>query len=417
MSTTRPVILGFDAVSPLATDVDRAWHRAVAGESGVGPLTRFPLTPDFPVTVAGEVDEVDVSPYPFLSPRKLALWPSLLFKHSLLVVHRALKRAGLEITPDIAPDVAITYSAAVGGQDTLLKADRLWFSEGKLPKPYVNPNSCINMVGGKVSILTGATGPNLSTVTACATGSTSMVIAAIMMATGMAQAAICGGVDFPLIESIVAGFATMNGAYRTMPEPDQTPEEPSRASRPFAIDRRGFVVSEGAACLVLATKDFARAHGLEYDFELAGWSMTSDANHYVAPNLPTVARCMTEAIEHAGLKPSDIQAVNAHAASTKVGDSVEAEALKAVFGKHVPPVSANKSQIGHTMGAASAIEAIMAMQGMQRGLLLPTINYTPDPEVSLDCVSEGARSVEQEFILKNAFGFGGTNCCLVLKKV
>jgi 3-oxoacyl-[acyl-carrier-protein] synthase II len=279
----------------------------------------------------------------------------------------------------------------------------------------MNPNSCINMPGGKVAIFTGATGPIVSTVTACATGSSSLIQGAMFIAQGMADVALCGAVDFPLIEPILAGFATMNGSYR--PREGETHPPPAEASCPFSLHRRGFVVSEGAGCIVIASRAFAAAHGLPFETELAGWAMTSDAFHAVAPNPATVRHCMVEGIRHAGVSPADIAAVNAHAASTKAGDQVEADALRAVFAGRIPPVSANKSQLGHAMGATSAVESILAIEGMRRNVLLPTINHRRDPAIELDCVSEGARDAEQEFVLKNAFGFGGCNACLVFRRV
>jgi 3-oxoacyl-[acyl-carrier-protein] synthase II len=415
MSSKKALILGYDAVSPLGTDLDTQWQRAAAGDCGIGKLTRFPLSAAFPVRVAGEVAEVDVRPYPFLQPREMAHWTSPIFKYALLVVHRALEKSGIVISTDIAPRVAITFSSAVGGLDAVLHADRLMVAEGKMPHPFTNPNSCINMVGGKVSILTGATGPICSTITACATGITSLIIGEMLLQRNMADVVIGGAVDFPLVEPIVAGFATMNGAYR--PKEGQPEEPPEKTSRPFSINRRGFVVSEGAGCIILATEEFAQAHGLKTKMELAGWGMTSDASHFVSPRLETVQRCIKETIANAGLQPNDIDAVNAHATSTKVGDKVEADALSNIFGKNVPPVSANKSQLGHAMGASSAIEAILAMEGMIKGTLLPTINYTHDPSIEIDCVTEGARKLSQEFVLKNAFGFGGCNSCLVLRRI
>jgi 3-oxoacyl-[acyl-carrier-protein] synthase II len=194
-------------------------------------------------------------------------------------------------------------------------------------------------------------------------------------------------------------------------------EPPHRASRPFSIDRRGFVISEGAGCIILTTKAFADAHGLGYAIEIAGWSMNSDAHHFVAPYLRTVAGCMADSIDNAGISLQDIAAVNAHAASTKIGDKVEYQALKALYGDRIPPVTANKSMIGHAMGASSAIESIFTMEGMLRGTVLPTINYAPDPELVLDCVHEGARRLQQEFVLKNSFGFGGCNACMVLHRI
>ncbi len=402
-------------VSCLGTDLETQWQRAVRGESGLGRLTRFSLPPDFPVSEAGQVDDFDIQPYPFLQSREMAHWSSPIFKHALLVVHRALLKAGLEITPEIAPRVAITFSSAVGGLDAILKADRQLMVENKLPHPFANPNSCINMVGGKVSILTKATGPIVSTITACATGATSMMIGDLLIKQHLADVVIAGAVDFPLVEPIVAGFATMNGAYR--PKEGQPHEPPSKASRPFSISRRGFVVSEGAGAVILSSPDFARAHGLFAKIALAGSSSTSDASHFVAPNLPTVSRCMELAIGSAGIQPGDISAVNAHATSTKVGDKVEADALSHIFGRAVPPVCANKSQIGHAMGASSAIETILAMEGMLRDTLLPTMNYEPDPAITLDCVPNAARAVKQEFVLKNAFGFGGCNACLLLRRI
>ncbi|MEN6422191.1 MAG: beta-ketoacyl-[acyl-carrier-protein] synthase family protein, partial [Smithella sp.] len=152
------------------------------------------------------------------------------------------------------------------------------------------------------------------------------------------------------------------------------------------------------------------------NIEMTGWGMTSDASHFVSPNLKTVQRCVEETIINAGLSPGDIDAINAHATSTKIGDKVEADALRNVFGSEMPPVSANKSQLGHAMGATSAIEAILAMEGMMKETLLPTINYIPDREIEIDCVAEGARKLKQEFVLKNAFGFGGCNSCLIFRR-
>lgn len=411
----KTFILGYDAVSPLGTDLPSQLQRASAGECGIGHLTRFPLSEDFPVRVAGQVADIDLSPYSFLQPREMAHWTSPIFKHALLVVHRALKRSGIEITSSIAPRVAITFSSAVGGMDAVLQADRLMVAENKMPHPFTNPNSCINMVGGKVSILTGATGPICSTITACATGTTSLIIGEMLLQRDMADVVIAGAVDFPLVAPIVAGFATMNGAYR--PKEGQPYEPPEKTSRPFSLNRRGFVVSEGAGAIIIATDEFVRTHGLNPKIELSGWAMTSDAGHFVSPKLETVQRCISQAINNAGLKPEDIDAVNAHATSTKIGDKVEVEAIKNIFGKNIPPLSANKSLLGHAMGASSAIETILAMEGMLNNIVLPTINYLPDPEITVDCVAEGSRNLPQEFVLKNAFGFGGCNSCIILRKI
>lgn len=411
-SNRQAVILGYDAVSALGTRFPDAWEKALKGDSGIGPLTRFPMDADFPVRIAGEVESIDDLDYPFLKPRERAKWTSPIFKHAMLTTSRAIERSGIEITPDIAPRTAITYSSALGGVDAVLEADRRFVRENRLPKPFTNPNACINMVGGKVSILTGATGPITATISACATGATSMIIGAMFIEQGLCDVAICGAVDFALVPAIIAGFSTMNGTF--YPKPGEN--VPARAaSRPFSNNRRGFVVSEGAGAVILAAREFARSWGLAYPAALAGWGMTSDAHHVVAPHLPTVTRCMELSLEHAGIDPQAVSSVNAHATSTQVGDKVEYDALSAVFGKKIPPVTANKSMIGHAMGASSAIETIFAVQGMVDGKIPPTINYDPDPDMAFDCVPDNARRLEQPYVLKNAFGFGGCNACIVLQ--
>ncbi|WP_319587639.1 beta-ketoacyl-[acyl-carrier-protein] synthase family protein [uncultured Desulfobulbus sp.] len=415
MDGKNAVIVGYDAISPLGSDLGLQWQRALAGQSGIGPLTRFPLRDGFPVRIAGQVPDIDQEDYPFLTARHQAAWHSPVFKYGMLSVARALKRSGIEISADLAPRVAVTYSSAVGGLDAVLAADRKLQTENRLPHPYANPNSCINMVGGKIAMLTGAKGPILSTITACATGLTSILIGALLMAQNRADVAICGAVDCALVEPIVAGFATMNGAFH--PQKGQENEPPATASRPFSIDRRGFVIAEGAGAIILATREFAAAHGLHYTVELAGWGMTSDAHHFVMPAVDTVRQCMVDALRDAGVAAGDIAAVNAHATSTRGGDRVEFDALQAVFSGDLPPVSANKSLMGHAMGASSALETILALRGMEEEIILPTINYQPDPEMALDCVAEGARTLVQEHVLKNAFGFGGCNACAVFRRV
>lgn len=415
MEWKKAVIVGYDAISPLGSDLGLQWQAALAGQSGIGPLTRFPLRQDFPVRIAGQLPDIDHEPYPFLSARHQAAWHSPVFKYGMLSVARALARSRIDINAALAPRVAVTYSSAVGGIDAVLASDRKLQAENRLPHPYANPNSCINMIGGKIAILTGAKGPILSTITACATGLTSMLVGAMLMAQNRADVVICGAVDCALVEPIVAGFATMNGAYH--PKKGREDEPPTQASRPFSLDRRGFVISEGAGAIILATREFAATHGLDYTIELAGWGMTSDAHHIVMPSKDTIGQCMVEALTDAGVTAADIATINAHATSTRMGDQVEFDALKAVFPGALPPISANKSLIGHAMGASSAIETIFALRGMEENVVLPTINYQPDPEMELDCVAEGKRTLPQEHVLKNAFGFGGCNACAVFRKV
>ena len=232
---------------------------------------------------------------------------------------------------------------------------------------------------------------------------------------GMADAAICGAVDFPLVEPIVAGFATMNGAYR--PKEGEEPaaargREPPLLGRPAGVRRLG-----GGGCIVIASRAFAEAHGLAFDSRTGRMGMTSDAYHVVAPNLATVTRCIAESIRHAGITPADIDAVNAHGASTKVGDKVEADALREVFGSRFPRCRRTSRRSGTPWGRRAPSNRSSPSRACAGDVLLPTINYRPDPEIDLDCVAEGARSLEQEFVLKNAFGFGGCNACLVFRRV
>lgn len=417
---TRPasaediVICGYDMVTPLGQELDEQWDAFAAGRSGVDWVSRFELTEDYPVRVAGEVPKIDFSPYDFWSERNESNWFSPVIFHSMLVAQRALAHAGFEITEENAGRVGITFSSAIGGLDAMIQAEDK-VRAGLTPHPFTNPNGCLNLVSGKVSILTGAKGPIFSPVAACATGAASASTAAMLIRTGSAEAVIAGACDFPVIRSLLASFASMNGAFQSRKPEDRAHRDPAMASRPFSKDRKGFVVSEGAAAFLVTTRRYADEHGLPIRVVIEGMGLTSDAKHYVAPSLPTIVTAMENAIADAGATPADIEAINAHAASTGVGDATEVKALREVFGDDFAlPASANKSQIGHTMGASSGIELILAAEGMRRGVALPTINYDPDPRIELDAVASGARELEHSRVLSNSFGFGGCNVCLVL---
>lgn len=414
MQGQGPVIAGYDCISPLGVELEEQWQGALAGASGVGPLTRFDEGADFPVRIAGQLPAIDHLPYPFLAARHQAMWSAPVFKYALLTVERALRRSGIEIDAQLAPRVAVTFSSAVGGVDALLEADRRWQESRRLPHPYANPNSCINMVGGKVAMHLGATGPIMSTISACATGLSSLLTGAMLLTLKRAEVVVCGAVDCAVVAPITAGFYTMNGIF--IPKEGEEDAPPQEASRPFSVHRRGFVLSEGAGALILCSRDFARAHGLNPTVELAGWGMSCDAHHPVLPCAPTIEACMRSALADAGIAPTEVAAINAHATATKAGDKTEYEALRAVFGQALPPLSANKSLTGHAMGASSAIESILALRGMEEGYLPPTINYRPDPAIELDCVPGGARTLVQEFVMKNAFGFGGCNACAIFRR-
>ena len=244
-----------------------------------------------------------------------------------------------------------------------------------------------------------------------------MGLGARMIRDGDIDFALVGGVDTPILPEIIHGFANMNATIKITPK-DRAWNDPAQASRPFSKDRKGFVLSEGAGALVLAAEEMIPAYGLTPRAQVMGVGWTSDAHHYAAPHIPMVVRAIREAIDDAGLTKEDIQYINTHGTSTSKGDTCEISCLREVFGNslnHIP-ISSNKSQLGHTLGATAAIEAALTIEGMQKGIILPTINYIPDPELGdIDVVPNEARKQNFEIALSNAFGFGGTNCCVVLK--
>jgi 3-oxoacyl-[acyl-carrier-protein] synthase II len=285
--------------------------------------------------------------------------------------------------------------------------------------PYLLPNLCANLPSGKAGMLLGFTGPVFSPQGACASGNHAIGIGARMIRDGDCDFVLAGGVDTPILPEIIHGFNNMNATVKILPS-DRAFEDPAQASRPFSADRRGFVLSEGAGVIVLAAEEMIARHGLAARAEVLGVGWTSDAYHFTSPNRETIVRAIREAIADAGIQPGDIGYVNTHGTSTQKGDLAEVECLRSVFGKVLEkiPLSSNKSQIGHTLGAAAAIEGALTIEGMRRGILLPTINHRPDPHFAdIDCVPDVARRHPHELALSNAFGFGGTNCCIVFRGV
>ena len=407
------VIVGYDMVTPLGAELPAEWEAFAAGASGVDWIHRYAVPETDDVRVSGEVPRIAPTAFDFFNERDEANWFSPVIFHSMLVAKRALEHAGVVITPDTAHRVATTFSSAIGGLDAMIGAEAK-LREGKTPHPFTNPNGCLNLVGGKVSILTGAKGPIFSPVAACATGAASVASAAMLLDAGRADVVIAGACDFPVIRSLLAAFASMNGAFRSLKPTDRAFADPTKVSRPFSGDRKGFVVSEGAAALIVTTRAYAEAGGLPVRAVIEGIGMTSDAKHYVAPSLPTITACINDALRDAGRSPADIEAINAHAASTNVGDSIEVSAITGIFGKNAPAVVANKSQIGHTMGASSAIELILSIEGMTKGVLLPTLNFEQDDTLDMLDISPTPRRHEHHMVLSNSFGFGGCNVCLVV---
>ena len=414
----RVFVVGYSAATPLGKTFETTWQRAVNGEAGFRRLTRFRM--ESASSIVGEIPDWDPAALDFVPPREAYNWNAAFVFLTMAVCRDALRRAGLEITAETGPRTACLIGSALNGTDAFRTAMDSYLNRGPLKvSPYLLPNLCANLPAGKAGILMGFTGPIFSPQGACASGNHAIGIGARMIRDGDCDFALVGGVDTCLVPEIVQGFANMLATAYITPQ-DRAFNDPTQASRPFSIDRKGMILSEGAGVLVLAAEEALATYGLEPKAEVMGIGWTSDAHHFTAPNPQTIVRAIREAIDDAGLAPGDIGHVNAHGTSTPKGDKVEVECLREVFGPKLPgiPVCSNKSQIGHTLGAAAAIEAALGIEAMRQGLILPTVNHIPDPELAdVDVVPNVARRCRYEFFLSNAFGFGGTNCCVVFRGV
>ena len=414
----RVFVVGYDAATCLGRDFATTWQQALAGRAGFRRLTR--CTTDSRANVVGEIPDWDPASLPYVDRKEASLWDAAYVFLTMEVCRRALVNAGLEINGKTGPRTGCLIGSALNGADSFRIAMDNYVNRGPTRvSPYLLPNVCANLPGGKAGMLLGFTGPIFSPQGACASGNHAIALGARMIRDGDCDFVLAGGVETCLVPEIIQGFANMLATIKVGPK-DRAHADPIQASRPFSIDRRGFVLAEGAGVLVLAAEEMLAEHGLKARAEIVGIGWNSDAHHFTRPNKKTVTRAMQEAIEDAEISVSDIGAVNAHGTSTPKGDSVEVECLRTVFGKGLQniPVSANKSQVGHSLGASAAIEAALAIEAMRQEIVLPTVNYIPDPEFNeLDVVPDRARNHPHEFVLSNSFGFGGTNCCLVFKGV
>ncbi len=409
-------VVGYDAATALGDTFPATWQRAVAGEVGLRRLTRCQTTSRS--NVVGEIPDWDPSSLPFVTRKEAALWDAGYVFLTMAVCDRALSDAGLEMTPEIGARTGCLVGSALNGTDSYRVAMNNYLTHGPLKvSPYLLPNVCANLPAGKAGMQLGFTGPIFSPQGACASGNHAIALGARMIRDGDCDFVLAGGVETCLIPEIIQGFANMLATIKVKPT-DRAHTNPSQASRPFSIDRKGFVLAEGAAILVLAAEDAVAAHGLTPRAEIAGVGWNSDAHHFTRPNPDTVTAAMRAAIDDAEITPAEIGAINAHGTSTPTGDTIEVTCLRAVFGELLPniPISANKSQVGHSLGASAAVEAALAIEAMRQGLVLPTANHLPDPDFDgLDFVPNRAKKHAHSWVLSNSFGFGGTNCCLVLR--
>ncbi len=414
----RVFVVGYEAATPLGKTFEKTWERAVKAEAGFRRLTRCQT--DSRANVVGEIPDWDPMALDFMDRKEAYNWNADYVFLTMAVCKEALSNAGLEIDNDTGPRTACLVGSALNGTDAFRIAMDRYVNQGPLKvSPYLLPNLCANLPSGKAGMLLGFTGPIFSPQGACASGNHAIGIGARMIRDGDCDFVLAGGVDTCLIPEIIQGFANMMATIRIGPN-DRAYDDPTQASRPFSIDRKGIVLSEGAGVVVLAAEDRLSNYGLTPKAEVMGVGWTSDAFHFTVPNAETIVRAIRQAIDDAGIQPHDIHYVNAHGTSTPKGDATEVECLRTVFGGALEniPVSSNKSQIGHTLGASAAIEAALGIEAMQQGLILPTVNHIPDPELAdVDVVPNQARKQQYEFFLSNAFGFGGTNCCIIFKGV
>ena len=410
----RVVVTGLGAVTPIGTGVERFWRNLVKGVSGIDRIKSF--DPDefgLTVKIAGEVKDFD--PLNFMD-KKEASRLSLFVQYAVGAAHEAIEDSGI-LESDYDPfKVGVIIGTGIGGLRDIEREHGVITSKGaRRVSPFFIPYGISNMGAGYVAIKYGFKGPNYCVTSACATGNHSIGDAFRLIQNGDIDIAIAGGTEASITPLGVAGFAVMRALSTRN-------DEPSRASRPFDRDRDGFVVGEGAGVIVLEEYERAKARGAKIYCELVGYGATDDAFHITAPHEcgEGAYECMKIALEDAGIKPEEVDYINAHGTSTPLNDKVETMAIKQLFGDHAYrlKISSNKSMIGHMLGAAGAVEAVATIKTIEEGIIPPTINLeNPDPECDLDYVPNEAVREEIKVALSNSFGFGGTNASLVFKKI
>ena len=407
----RVVVTGVGAVTPLGNSIEETWANIKAGKSGIGELTRVDKE-NFNAKVAAEVKDFDIEQY---VDKKEARRMDRFTQYAVAASMMAHKDSGLEITDENAGRVGVWIGSGIGGMETYEQQFHTFVERGpRRVSPFFIPMLIPDMASGQVSIYLNAKGPNSCSVTACASGTNSIGDAFKVIERGDADVMITGGAEAPIVNMAIAGF-TANTALTTN-------EDPLTASRPFDVNRDGFVIGEGAGILVLEEYEHAVARGAKIYGEVVGYGTTGDAHHITAPapEGEGAARAMKMAIEQAGVDPSVVGYINAHGTSTPYNDLFETQAVKSVFGDHSYKLamSSTKSMTGHLLGAAGGIEAIFAVLALHEGILPPTINLeNPDPACDLDYVPNVARQQQVEYALSNSLGFGGHNACLLFKRV
>jgi 3-oxoacyl-[acyl-carrier-protein] synthase II len=399
-------VTGIGPVTPIGTGVETFWASMTAGTSGAGPITRFDAT-DYKSRIACEVKDFSIEDYlPAARARRMDRFTQLAYAASVL----ALANAGMKPTDPDPARVGIVIGSGIGGIGLWEEEHTQMLKRGpRFVSPTLIAMMIPNSAAGSVAIEFGFTGPNECTVTACASSGHAFARAMDYIRTGAADVVLVGGAESCISPMSVASFC----AARALSTRN---DDPLHASRPFDATRDGFVIGEAATVLVIESMEHAQARGARILAEAIGYGLSSDAYHLVAahPDGAGAAAAMTAALADAQLAPGEVGYVNAHATSTKVGDSSEAQAIRKVFGSSPPPASATKSMTGHLLGAAGATEAAASILAMIHGVLPPTINYeTPDPECDLDVVPNTAREAKVDVVMSNSFGFGGHNVSVI----
>jgi 3-oxoacyl-[acyl-carrier-protein] synthase II len=414
MSRRRVVVTGLGLVTPLGNTVATTWDHLVAGRSGVAPITRFDATA-FACRFAAEVKDFHIDAY---IPARDARHMDTFIHYGIAASMQAVRDAGLPtgdaLTPEQAERIGCIVSSGIGGLPNIEASHTELMARGpRRISPFFIPASIINMISGHVSILHGFKGINLSVVTACTTGLHSIGLAGRMIQYGEADVMVAGGAECSVSPLGIGGFA----AARALSTRN---DDPAGASRPWDKDRDGFVLGEGAGVVVLEELEYARARGARIYAELAGFGMSGDAYHMTAPDIDGPRRAMLGALRDAAMNADAIGYINAHGTSTPLGDLNETNAIKLALGDHARKVtvSSTKSMTGHLLGGAGGIESVFSVLALHHQVIPPTINLnTPDPECDLDYCANVARQVRLDAVLKNNFGFGGTNGSLVFRRL
>ncbi len=407
----KVVITGIGAINALGCTVDQTWKNALAGVSGVGPITRFD-TAEHMVKIAAEVKNYQAIDY---MPVKDARRRDLFEQFAMIAAREAMDQSGLEIEEANAGRVGVSISAAIGGLETLQNAILTVHNEGpRRVSPFTIPMLMPNGASGMVAIEYGIKGPTNSVASACASGADGIGMSWMMLRSGHLDAAITGAAEAPIIPVTVASFDRLGAMSRRAEEPWTTPQ-------PFDGNRDGLVIGEGAGVLVLERESYAKARGATILAELAGYGATADAYHVTAPAEDGAGgrAAMEEALRSAGVNKEEVDYINAHGTATVLNDAAETRAIKSLFGDmaYNIPVSSTKSMTGHMMGATGALEAVLCVQVVRNASIPPTINYqTPDHVCDLDYVPNQARELPVRVAMSNAFGFGGHNAVLIVRK-